>query len=84
MNTRSATLSQALDRSEQRIAGEQQRSQDLEGRIVALEMEIAALKKTVPPSPQVVQPVLPVANSMSQLRHGGASPSPWPQSAVLL
>ncbi len=67
--TRSATLTQALDRSEQRIAGEQQRSQDLEGRIVALEMEIAALKKTVPPSPQVVQPVLPLANCCDMEAH---------------
>jgi len=67
--TRLAALSQALNRSEQRIAGEQQRSQDLEGRIVALEMEIAALRKTVTPSPQVVQPVQPAANCCDMEAH---------------
>jgi hypothetical protein len=60
--TLSATLSQALNRSEQRIAGEQQR-------IVALELEIAALKKTVTPSPQVVQPVQPAANCCDREAH---------------
>jgi hypothetical protein len=59
---RSAALLQALDRSEQR-------SRDLEGRIVALEMEIAALKKTVAPSPMVAQPVLPVARCCDMEAH---------------
>ncbi len=66
---RSAALLQALDRSEQRIAGEQQRSRDLEGRIMALEIEIAALKKTVTPLPQVAQPVLPVARCCDMEAH---------------